>query len=626
MDRLLANRIAAGEVIERPASVVKELVENSIDAGASEISVEIERAGNRLIAVTDNGCGMDAEDAMLALQRHGTSKLLDEADLDHILTLGFRGEALPSIASVSRFSLVTCQPGASGGTRVFCEADGELRQQPCAGAPGTRIEVRDLFCNLPARKKFLKSPATEEHHICEIVSLLAIGHPGVGFRLLVDGRTVLHTPAADRPETRLREIFGKSFADNMLSFEHVEADIRISGWVAAPGFTRPSRRDQKVFINARPVESQAVYRGIRDGYGALAESGRYNPVILFLEMPPDQLDVNVHPAKREVRFRSEYAVTRAVAAGVAGALRQSRAPSEAPEEAAKQDAPLSPEQLPLSGKLPLSLILDAAEISYTPPSSIQGELPEPVRPAPQVQPPESVRPIPVVPPKPQVPPPAPPPPKPEKKPAIADFSPLVRETRPAAFGGSWPERVLGVVDDTYIVAESAVGLVLVDQHAAHERIMFEKILAAAASGSAASQALLLPETVELPLPMIRLLEGNRELFALLGFEAESVGGTAVLVNSIPLTPCAHRPVGVWLYDMLSELLEESGQSGMIPPHFAARAACRAAVKAHEHLTAAAQEELLRQLRACRQGTLCPHGRPTMVEIPLRELQRRFGRS
>ena len=620
MDRLLANRIAAGEVIERPASVVKELVENSIDAGASEISVEIERAGNRLIAVTDNGCGMDAEDAMLALQRHGTSKLLNEADLDHILTLGFRGEALPSIASVSRFSLSTCQPGASGGTRVFCEADGELHQQPCAGAPGTRIEVRDLFCNLPARKKFLKSPATEEHHICEIVSMLAIGHPGVGFRLIVDGRIVLHTPAADRPETRLREIFGRNFADNMLTLEHVEADIRISGWVAAPGFTRPSRRDQRVFINARPVESQAVYRGIRDGYGALAESGRYNPVILFLEMPPDQLDVNVHPAKREVRFRSEYAVSRAVAAGVSGALRRARLPGSAPETTEEMPPP---EKLPLSGKLPLSLVLDAAEISYTPPSGIQDELPESTPPEPEPTAPSAPAPEPPVAPAPEPPTPTAPP---EKKPVAAEFSPLVRESRPAAFSGNWPERVLGVVDDTYIVAESAVGLVLVDQHAAHERIMFEKILAAAASGSAASQALLLPETVELPLPMIRLLEGNRELFALLGFEAESVGGTAVLVNSIPLTPCAHRPVGVWLYDMLTELLEDSGRSGSVPPEFAARAACRAAIKAHEHLSPAAQEELLRQLRACRQGTLCPHGRPTMVEIPIRELQRRFGRS
>ena len=569
---------------------------------------------------------MDPEDAMLALERHGTSKLLSEADLDHIITLGFRGEALPSIASVCRFNLVTRPPDATGGTRVFCDADGKLHRQPCGGAPGTRIEVRDLFCNLPARRKFLKSPATEEHHISETVAMLAVGHPDVGFRLLMDGRTVLHTPPASRPEARLREIFGKSFADNLLAVEHTEGGLHLSGWVAAPGFTRPSRRDQRVFINSRPVEAPAVYRGIRDGYGALAESGRYNPVVLFLDMPPEELDVNVHPAKREVRFRSEYAVTRAVAAGVSGALRQLRRP-EAPGAPAADAA-----ALPLSGKLPLSLVLDAAEISYTPPRTVQAELPAvaPAPPpevelgtAPEAAPEAAAFPEaadPEAPPETAVPPP-------EPKPAAPPpgFSPLVREVRPAAFSGDWPERVLGAVDNTYIVAESVSGLVLIDQHAAHERIMFEKILAAAAAGQPAVQPLLLPETVDLPLPMVKLLEGNRELFARLGFEIEGAGGGAVLVNSLPLVPCAHRAVGVWIYDMLAELLEDAGNTGVIAPEFAARAACRAAVKAHEPLTREAQEELLRQLRACRQGTLCPHGRPTMVELPRKELERRFGR-
>jgi DNA mismatch repair protein MutL len=305
MSRILASRIAAGEVIERPASVVKELVENSIDAGATEITVEIERAGSRLIAVTDNGCGMDDEDALLALQQHGTSKLRDESDLDHIMTLGFRGEALPSIASVSRFTMTTREADATDGFCVMCDGNGGITSRPAGGAPGTRIEVRDLFCNLPGRKKFLKSPATEEHHIEECVAMLAIGHPEIGFKLVTDGRVVLHTPGCGKMEYRLREIFGKNFVDNMLFFEHSENGIHISGCVAAPGFTRPSRRDQKVFINSRPVEAQAVYRGIKEGYGALAESGRYNPVVIFIEMPPEQLDVNVHPAKREVRFKSE---------------------------------------------------------------------------------------------------------------------------------------------------------------------------------------------------------------------------------------------------------------------------------------------------------------------------------
>lgn len=635
MNRLLSNRIAAGEVIERPASVVKELAENSIDAGATEITVEIERAGSRLIAVTDNGCGMDEEDAMLALQRHGTSKLLDESDLDHIMTLGFRGEALPSIASVSRFALMTCQPGTAGGTMVFCGEDGELHSKPYGGAPGTRIEVRELFCNLPARKKFLKSPATEEHHIEECVAMLAIGHPEIGFKLIMDGRVVLRTPGSGKMEYRLREIFGKNFVDNMLFFEHAENSMHISGCVAVPGFTRPSRRDQKVFINSRPVEAQAVFRGIKDGYGALAESGRYNPVVIFIEMPPDQLDVNVHPAKREVRFKSEYTVSRAVTAAVSGALRQMRAPE-------KIAADKTDDKLPLSGKLPLSLIIDSARISYTPPSMVQNELPEIPQNTlaelsvcaeknPVAEPPETH----IIPEEPAT---TVDPVQPEKTVPVEhhdvqesglvnnmNFSPLVHCVRQPAFSGVWPERIIGAVDNTYILGESAAGLVLIDQHAAHERIMFEKILADAEQGTPAAQPLLIPETIDLPMPMVKLLEGSKDLFVRLGFDLESMGGTTVIVNAIPLVPCEHRPVGVWIYDMLNELLENSGSSGMISPESAAGAACKAAIKAHEQLTLPAMNELLAQLRACRQGTLCPHGRPTMFELPLKEIERRFGR-
>ena len=290
MSTALSNRIAAGEVIERPASVVKELVENSIDAGSTFISVEIERAGSRLIAVTDNGCGMDAEDARLSLEQHGTSKLLSEEDLDHIMTLGFRGEALPSIASVSRFTLCTRTADSPAGTRIETDGGTDLKITPWGGASGTRIEVRDIFFNLPARKKFMKSAATEEHHIEEMMILLAIAHPEVGFRLQLDNRIAFHTPASSKPEFRLRELFGKSFVEKMLFFEHTENGMFISGCTATPGFTRPSRRDQRIFINSRPVEAQAVYRGIKEGYATLAEPGRYNPVVLFIDMPPEELD------------------------------------------------------------------------------------------------------------------------------------------------------------------------------------------------------------------------------------------------------------------------------------------------------------------------------------------------
>ena len=646
MSRILASRIAAGEVIERPASVVKELVENSIDAGATEITVEIERAGSRLIAVTDNGCGMDDEDALLALQQHGTSKLLDESDLDHIMTLGFRGEALPSIASVSKFTLTTRQPENPGGIRVESDESGNITSRPHGGRAGTRIEVRELFCNLPARKKFLKSAATEEHHIEEMFSMLAIAHKEITFKLLIDSRCAFFTPATEKLEVRLREIFGKNFVDNMLFLDHSEGDLHISGCVAAPGFTRPARRDQRVFINARPVEAQAIYRGIKEGYGTLAEPGRYNPVILFLEMPPEDLDVNVHPAKREVRFKAEYVISRAVSAAVSAALRQMR---DRKDESVKDNFST------LSGKLPLAMVLDAAEIRYSPEKGVQGDLlAEPRQsvvnqidlrnfPAPKAATfadadGEDIE----VPPVTQTPAAKAPEAIPEKEAETAEtaetaekkiapipepqvISPMVKPVTAAAFSGIWPHRIIGAIDNTYLVGESRNGLVLIDQHAAHERIMFEKILDQYAVNSVARQQLLLPETFDLPRSMIKLLTGNKELFEKLGFEVESAGGTTVMVNSIPLTPFEHRDISSWLLDMLNELLESGSAATAIPPEFVARAACKAAVKAHDQLSAEAQNLLLEQLKECRQGTLCPHGRPTMIELSLRELERRFFR-
>jgi DNA mismatch repair protein MutL len=581
---------------------------------------------------------MDDEDALLALQQHGTSKLRDESDLDHIMTLGFRGEALPSIASVSKFTLTTRQPENPGGIRVESDELGNITSRPHGGRAGTRIEVRELFCNLPARKKFLKSAATEEHHIEEMFSMLAIAHKEITFKLLIDNRCVFFTPATEKLEVRLREIFGKNFVDNMLSLDHSEGDMHISGCVAAPGFTRPARRDQRVFINARPVEAQAVYRGIKEGYGTLAEPGRYNPVILFLEMPPEDLDVNVHPAKREVRFKAEYVISRAVSAAVSAALRQMR---DRKDESVKDNFSM------LSGKLPLAMVLDAAEIRYSPEKCVQGDLlaeprqsvinqidlhnkPAPkavsfaeadkddieVSSAPEItakKAPEIIidEELVMVEEKNITPPEA--------------VSPMVKPVTTASFSGVWPSRIIGAIDNTYLIGESRNGLVLIDQHAAHERIMFEKILSQYAADSVARQQLLLPETFDLPRSMIKLLTGNKELFEKLGFEVESAGGTTVMVNSIPLTPFEHRDISSWLLDMLNELLESGSPATAIPPEFAAKAACKAAVKAHEQLSAETQNLLLEQLKECQQGTLCPHGRPTMIELSLRELERRFFR-
>ena len=645
MSTALSNRIAAGEVIERPASVVKELVENSIDAGSTFISVEVERAGSRLIAVTDNGCGMDAEDARLSLEQHGTSKLLSEEDLEHIMTLGFRGEALPSIASVSRFTLRTRTADSAEGCSICCEGGENLIQTPCGGAVGTRIEVRDLFFNLPARKKFMKSAATEEHHIEEIMIMLAIAHPETGFRLQIDNRIAFHTPASSSQEFRLRELFGKSFTDKMLFFEHTENGLHISGCAAAPGFTRPSRRDQRVFINSRPVEAQAVYRGIKEGYATLAEPGRYNPVVLFIDMPPEELDVNVHPAKREVRFKSEYVISRAVASAISAALRRTRETDCAP----------APEDLPLSGKLPLALVLDAAEIRYQVADKIQ-EQPDELHfdqiPRPEA-PPEKKFPVP--PPlsrqdslpeaadtvKSQDAPVELPMPEPDVKislpieasPAVGAPQPVpsLRGSagrmweQPASFSGNWPQAILGVFDNTYILASSSAGLVLIDQHAAHERVMFERFLDEAARSAIVRQPLLIPEVLDLPRPEISLLLSYRDDFERFGFDIEPAGGNTVMLNAIPQNFGKCRDAAGFFADMLHELRENSELKSAVKPENIARAACRAAVKAHDLLDRSAMERLLSDLKQCRQGTLCPHGRPTMITISTGEIEKRFQR-
>ena len=639
MSTALSNRIAAGEVIERPASVVKELVENSIDAGSSFISVEIERAGSKLIAVTDNGCGMDAEDARLSLEQHGTSKLLSEDDLEHIMTLGFRGEAIPSIASVSHFTMLTRPADSQEGTRIDCDGGSGIKVSPCGGNVGTRIEVREIFFNLPARKKFLKSPATEEHHIEEMMVLLAIGHPEIGFRLQLDNRIAFHTPAAKNQQQRLRELFGKSFVEKMLFFEHTENGLHISGCTAVPGFTRPSRRDQRVFINSRPVEAQAVYRGIKEGYATLAEPGRYNPAVLFIDMPPEELDVNVHPAKREVRFKSEYIISRAVASAVSAALRRQREPETAVEPSGN---------LPLSGKLPLSLVLDAAEVRYqltekeqapleglildspaappAKPASVNNTVPEVKRE--KIQPEE----IEVSPPIAEEYPPLVPETIPEKieTPPSASAAPSMRGIAekqweaPAAFSGNWPTNIIGVFEQTYILAESPGGLVLIDQHAAHERVMFERLLDAAENNVVVQQNLLLPEILELPRQEVSLLMSQKELFERFGFDIEKAGNTTIMLNSIPQNFGKCKDIAGFFADMLHELNENSSLN-TIRPELLARAACRAAVKAHDQLDKKAMEKLLEDLKNCRQGTLCPHGRPTMITLTLKEIEKRFQR-
>lgn len=629
MPEQLSNRIAAGEVIERPASVVKELVENAIDAGAKRIRIEIERAGSRLICVSDDGSGMDADDALLCLEPHGTSKLFTEKEIDHITTLGFRGEALPSIASVSRFTVTTRTADAVEGVCVKVEGGKFLGTTPAAGAIGTTMLVRDLFYNTPARRKFLRSPATESHHIEEMVIAMALPRWEIGFELRLDGRLAFNSPGSATPAARIREFFGKQFAENMWPVDHQENNMHITGFIAAPGFTRNTRHEQRTFVNRRPIEAPAIYRGLKDGYATLTDAGRYAPAILFIDMPPEDVDVNVHPAKREVRFKYDYAVSRAVTAAVNNALKRSR---ECPAGQLREPA------LPITGQVPLSSFLETMQVNYTPKEVEQGEFElhpairstETGKPQPEVK-----QPVPAETPR-NVLPEAPELPEPElpDEPEVSDIQ-ETEETpdidfaerfnfKAAPYTGGWPTEILGVLDNTYILAAGPQGLIMIDQHAAHERIMFEKILDQARKGAAA-QALLLPQMVELPRSLMGLVLKYRPVFEKLGFDVEPMGNTSLMVNALPLNLKVSRPLAEVFPDMLQELLENSENKIPVDGAYIARAACRSAIKAHEKLPPEGAAELLRQLGECRQGTLCPHGRPTLININYNEIEKRFGR-
>ena len=630
MDRALANLIAAGEVIERPASVVKELVENALDAGSTRIAVEVERAGSRLIAVTDDGCGMDREDARCALELHGTSKLFSPGEIAAISTMGFRGEALPSIAQVSRLTLRTREKGAPEGTEITVEGGKIVRSVPCGVPAGSSFRVENLFFNTPARRKFLKSPATEEGHIEEAVILLALANPNVGFTLRLDGRDVLNLPRCSL-EDRMRGIFGRQCCAEMLELSHREGSLRITGFIGAPGMTRSSRREQRFFVNRRPVESVTIGRALRDGYATLAEPGRYPPAVLFLELPAEEVDVNVHPAKREIRFRSEFAVIRAVAAAVSTALRKwgagGAAPAEPPVEPEPESEPPVPAVPAISHEQPAAGgsgrnaacvhdLLASADVQYHVEEKLEqrelafGE--DSARARLADEPLEHVSCA-------------------GGESAQVSVSSIPQAAAPAPVpapdrGGFWPERVLGIYDDTYLLAAGPEGLLLIDQHAAHERIMFEKLLdawRAASAEGAPAQGLLIPETLELPRGLMMLLERNLDFFRQLGFDFAPAGGHSVMVNALPANLKSSRPLGELVCDMLNGLLDENYTPGDLAA--VARAACHAAVKAHDALTAEGAEELLRSLRKCRQGTLCPHGRPTMITISLREIEKRFGR-
>lgn len=639
----VCNKIAAGEVVERPASIVKELVENSLDAGARKITVMIEDGGRRAISVADDGEGMDADDALLCLDPHSTSKISSEADIFDIASFGFRGEAIPSIAAVTRLTIRTRRRETPEGVEVFIAGGKAVSEKPAGCPPGTEVCARDLFFNVPARKNFLRTVATEERHIVEILSNIALAHHDVAFILKADGRILLSTPSAPSILPRISEFFGREYAGALLPFSRTERGITVNGFIARRGFTRNSRAEQRIFVNARPVESAPVYRAIKEACGPMLERGRFQPALIYLTMPPGTVDVNVHPTKREVRFRNEFDVIAAVRTAVSAALRTNDAvipvttegmndpaetsarlfPDFAPDMQA-QDAPSQPANdthssaddapVPASGIVTsVDSLLESARVGYR----VLGPMlhapfgnPQPAQnatSAPQQE--EAELPIP--------PEQQPNPPENEPRP---DFR-LVAEDAPATDFGGTGLRLLGVLENSYIVAAIPGGLVLIDQHAAHERVLFERILNGI--DGTLSQKLLMPITIELSPADMAYVARNLHEFENIGFEIEPFGRNTIKLNSIPAA-IKQENVGGFFHDMLARI-GEIGAGQRLATDTLARAACKAAVKAHDRLSLQEAAALIEQMSHCALPYSCPHGRPTMLNISLSEIERRFGR-
>jgi len=584
LPEILASQVAAGEVIERPASVVKELVENSIDAGARKIEVSIRRGGISLIRVVDDGSGMDRDDALLSLERHATSKIRTAADLAAIATLGFRGEALPSIASVSRFRLTTREPDAVAGTEIIV-AGGKIETVRDGGeAPGTQIEVRSIFYNLPARRKFLRSENTESRNLEHQLHLQATGHPEIAFAFVRDERVVFQLPPAASLLDRIRDLHGKDLVNRLLAV--VEGDdpkLRIRGLIGQAGVSRQTRAQQLVFVNGRAVENPVLTVALREGYHTALMKGQFPVTFLFLDLDPGAVDVNVHPAKREVRFRDPNGVREAVVAAIRRTLESGRQQWQGQFRAPAVGAGIGH---PGPARPP-------EPVSIEPGSSIPA--PTEALPSLHVQPNESL---------------------------VSYWEP------PAAAAGSRPQQfqIIGVLNKLYVLMENQDGLVLVDQHAAHERILFEELRRRMEEQGVPSQRLLLAQTFELAPRDAEWVERNVATLQKMGIGIEPFGQNAFKIDSLPTFLDVADPV-TFMRKVIDGLKSASnGSSAMrLGEEMIAKTVCRHAVKANDPLRYLEVEKLVMDLLECDLPYCCPHGRPTMIQISLAELEKKFGR-
>ena len=609
----MANKIAAGEVIERPASVVKELVENALDAGAAEIEVEVTAGGRGLVRVSDNGSGMGRDDAILSLERHSTSKIRAPADLASITTMGFRGEALPSVAAVSRLTITTCEPGAETGTFVKVDAGRLVNVVEIGRAPGTTVEVKQLFRNVPARRKYLRSAEREMGEIARTIDTYALAHPGVYFSLMHNGKVVALMPKAERFADRVAAVFGRRLVEQMVPVAHDAAGFSIMGYVGKPALTRSNRAQQYYYVNGRPIWHTGISRAVEQGFKSLLMRGRHPVAVLFIDVDPAQVDPNVHPTKRQVRFRHEWDLKEVVAAAVAEALAgRDLAPTASMTE--KNEPPISTDDTdqaapsaPIGQEAPAAdrtafekELADAAAKQFwtkrgpSAPASTELFRPD-EEPAPEAAP----------------------------EPVEAAEEKQPQESPEAPHGRLWL-KYLAQLRNSYLLAEDDAGLVVIDQHAAHERVLYERIMAALGGRGRTSQRLLMPRTIEMTRREALVIEEHGGLFERMGFELRQFGPSTVLVEAMP----TYMPDAEWdalFRDILDEVDANQKEYRRRPEETLVVAACKAAVKAHDVLAPDESAQLLRDLAACDRPYTCPHGRPTMIRMTEHDLEKEFKR-
>lgn len=626
----VANKIAAGEVVERPASVVKELIENAIDAESTSIRVEIRAGGKSLIRVSDNGTGMEREDALLALERHATSKVNNIEDLENINTFGFRGEALASIASVSQFELLTRTADAVQGTKISVDG-GVFRSVEESGcSPGTHISINNLFHNVPARLKFMKTETTEVNHITKQVTWAALAHPTIYFVLSHNGRTILDVRACDSNLERARLVYGKEFADNLIEFNEELPDFKLSGMLGKPDFTKPNREYQLFFMNQRPIRSSMIAAALKEGLSATIQKDRHAVAVLFMTVEPNTVDVNVHPAKIEVRFRNERTIFSGIVKMIRNVINKEKfipkietTVDRTPERTHTEDVsdgnahidthlgnkahtitqqPTTPQTYPTDrnvertqtpfGETRRTKKTESEPIHTEPKidesSQTDTQVPRTVMQPPRQSIPEGV------------------------KLKLLDFENVELKTN---------------LFKTYIVAEGEDKVFFIDQHVAAERVLYERFVNQLKSNGIPVQGLLLPVTVEATPQQIAVFKVHGEIFEKLGFELEEFGGNTILIRAMP-APLPTRAAAQTITDILDKLPEQPHAEVALPKAIddaLITLACRAAIKAGDTLDAKEMINLVRELSEAKLPFNCPHSRPIIIEMERDELERRFHR-